>query len=132
MNAIEQMATMLLNTWAKKPLEELRIDAEREASGIAFESFRADGGQRFMIVLVATDVEQIALLEKAFELVDDGIVEDWNEITLADLAFRVMRKRGGLRFESLRDEYGRRSALALIAAEPGSVRLIETFFKMPA
>ena len=128
---IDQLATMLLNTWAKKSLEELRVQAEREHTGIAFESVRADRGQRFMLVLCATDIDQIALLERAFNFVDDGVTEDWNTVTLAHLAMRLMRNGGGLRFESRRDEYGRRNALALIAAEPDSIRTVEGIFKMP-
>ena len=131
MNNIDQLAQMLLNTWARTSLGELRVKAEREATGIAFESVRADRGQRFMLVLCATDIDQIALLERAFNFVDDGVTEDWNTVTLAHLAMRLMRNGGGLRFESLKDEFGRRSALALIAADPNSIRIIEGIFKMP-
>jgi hypothetical protein len=131
MSNIEQMATLLLNTWGKKSLEELRLEAEREVSGIAFEAIRAGGGQRFMLVLCATDIDQIALLERAFNFIDDGVAEDWNTLTLAHLALRLMRNGGGLKFESIRDEYGRRTALVLIAGEPDSIRIIEGIFNMP-
>jgi hypothetical protein len=131
MNNIDQFAVMLMNTWAKKSLEELRVEAEREATGISFESVRADKGQRFMLVLCATDIDQIALLERRFNFVDDGISEDWNAVTLADLAMRLFRNGGGLRFESRRDEYGRRTALALVAIDPDSIRQVESIFTLP-
>ncbi|HEV2207917.1 MAG TPA: hypothetical protein VG167_04030 [Verrucomicrobiae bacterium] len=131
MKTIDQLATVLLNTWAKKPLEELRLQAEHEKSGIALDALRLGTGQRLIIVLCATDIDQIARLEKVLEFVDDGASEDWTTFTVAHMAMRLMRNGGGLRFESLKDEYGRRSALALVAADPASVRAIETLFQMP-
>jgi hypothetical protein len=131
MNQLEQLASMLWNTWWKTSLEELRIQVEREDSGIAFESVRADGGRRFMIVLCATEIDQIALLEKSFDFIDHGVTEDWNKLTLAHLAIRLIQNGGGLRFESRKDEYGRRNALALVAIEPASIRILETIFEMP-
>lgn len=131
MHHLIEFASQLAKNWGTKTLEDLRIEAEREATGIAFESIRADGGQRFVVILCATDIDQIARLERAFNFVDDPDSEDWSTVSLATLAVRMMRNGGGLRFESLRDEYSRRSALALIAADPDSIRMIEAVFEMP-
>jgi hypothetical protein len=130
MNNLEQFASHLAKTWGAKTLEELRVEAEREDSGISFESIRANGEQRLVVVLCATDLDKIAKLEKVFDLVDSGADENWNILTLADATVRTVR-RGGLSFEALRDEFGRRSAVVLIAAEPTSMRVIETVFDLP-
>jgi hypothetical protein len=62
--------------------------------------------------------------------VDDGIVEDWNTLTLGTLAVRAIRG-GGFCFDALQDENGRRSALVLIAAEPCSIQILESAFNFP-
>lgn len=131
MKAIDEIAALLTNTWAQKTLEELRLQAVNEATGIAFDAVRTEEGQRMMIVLCVTGFDQIARLERAFSLEDDGVTEDWNSLTLADLAMRQMINGGGLRFESFRDQYDRRSAMMFVATEPDSVRIIETAFSMP-
>jgi hypothetical protein len=131
MNNLVQFAKQLANAWGGKTLEELRVEAEGEVTGIKFESVRADGGQRFIIILCLTDLDQIAKLEAKLDLADDNEPEDWNNVTLAELASRMVRNGGSLRFESLKDEFGRRSALALIAADPDSVSMVENLFNMP-
>ena len=128
---MKQLASTLYHAWGKTQLEDLRIQADRETSGIAFESTRADDGKRLMIVLGATDIDQIALLEKNFDFVDDGITKDWNALSLARLAMHLMQNGGGSRFMTRRDEYQRRNALALIAIDPAPIRIIETVFKLP-
>jgi hypothetical protein len=130
MSNLEQIASHLAETWGTKTLEEFRVEAEREASGIKFESLRADGGKRFIIIMCLTDIDQIARLEKAVNLVDDGFTEDWSTFTLFKAVKRTMLGVG-FSFESLRDEYGRRSAVVLTAAEPSSMRIIEALFKLP-
>jgi hypothetical protein len=129
MNVIE-IAAHLAKTWGSKTLEDLRVEAEKEQTGIAFESMRAQVGQRFMIIICLTDVDQITLIEKALDLVDDGVEEDWSTLTLAAIAMRTA-KGVGFAFESQRDEYKRRSALVLAATEPQSVKLMETMFALP-
>ena len=111
-------------------MEQLCIDAEREATGIAFESIRIKDGKRSIIVMCVTGIDQITRLEKAFDLVDDNIIEDWNTLTLGDVAARAARG-SGFCFEALRDESGRRSALVLIAAEPRSINILESAFSLP-
>ena len=131
MNNIDQLATALLNTWAKKTLEELRVEAERETSGIAFDAVRVNNKQRILVALCATDIDQIAMFEKAFRLVGSPPTSaNWNTTTLAHVAMDAMR-RGGFSFESRRDEFGRLSALALVAADPDSMRMMESVFKFP-
>ena len=40
MDSLEQMSSHLLNTWGEKTLEELKIEALAEESGIKFDSLR--------------------------------------------------------------------------------------------
>jgi hypothetical protein len=130
MSDLLKFAALFANAWGDKTLEELRCEADREETEIAFEALRASEGQRFMIVACVTDIDQIARLEQVLDLVDDNLKEDWNTLTLADVAMRSARV-GGMCFEALRDEYGRRSALALIAVDPRSIRMVETLFELP-
>ena len=63
-----------------------------------------------MLIVCMTDLDQIALAERALEFVDDGILEDWNTFTLGEVFKRTVLGVG-FSFESLRDEYDRRSTL---------------------
>ena len=117
---IEEAAQQIRDTWTNKTLADLRNEAERESIGMVYESFRLDTGQRIVLMLCLTDVDQIQTLEHGFELRDDGTQEDWNTLTLGEV-FRRTVLGSGIAFESLRDEYGRRAALVICAAEPQSI-----------
>ena len=130
MQDFNEFAARVAKDWSHKTLEELRTEADRETTGISSYSIREDGGKRAIIILCLTDLDQIARLEKAMNFADDGVIEDWNKLTLADVAFR---SGGGdsLSFEGLKDEYGRRSAIVLTAVGPKSVHLMEIIFTLP-
>lgn len=129
MNNLEEIAARLARTWGKSTLAEFRLEAEREANGTLFESLRVEGGRRLVIVLCMTDVDQIAEVERALDMVD-GPTEDWNTLTLSDVVMRTA-VGPGLSFECLRDEYGRRSAVILTAADPRSIQILERVFSLP-
>jgi len=130
MRNIEEIAAELAKRWFGKTLEDFRIEAEKAPGGVAFESVRAQDGRRFITLVCIADIDEIARVEQELQLVDDNIIEDWNTLSLADLVVRTFLG-GELRFESRRDEFGRRSALVLIAADPRSIRIIERLFVLP-
>ena len=68
---IEEAAQQIRDEWNNKTLAEFRIEAERETSGMVYESFGLDAGQRLVIILCLTDIDQIQTLEHGFELRDD-------------------------------------------------------------
>jgi hypothetical protein len=117
---IEEAAQQIRDTWNNKTLVDLRSEAERESTGMVYESFRLDAGQRIVLMLCLTDVDQIQTLQRGFDLRDDGTQEDWNTLTLGEV-FRRTVLGSGIAFESLHDEYGRRTALVICAAEPQSI-----------
>ena len=117
---IEEAAQQIRDKWNNKTLAEFRIEAERESTGMVYESFCLDAGQRLVLMLCLTDIDQIQTLERGFELRDDGTQEDWNTLTLGEV-FRRTVLGSGIAFESSRDEYGRRAALVICAAEPQSI-----------
>ena len=124
---IEEVAQQIRDEWNNKTLTEFRIEAERESTGMVYESFGVDTGQRLVLMLCLTDIEQIQTLERCFELKDDGTQEDWNTLTLGEV-FRRTVVGSGIAFESLYDQYGRRAAFVICAAEPQSIeRLYSTF-----
>jgi hypothetical protein len=117
---VEKVAQQIRDEWNNKTLAEFRIEAERESTGMVYESFLLDTGQRLVIMMCLTDIGHIQTLERGFELRDDGTQEDWNTLTLAEV-FRRTVLGSGMAFESLRDEYGRRAALVICAAEPRAI-----------
>ncbi len=126
---IEEAAQQIRDKWNNKTLAEFRIEAERESSGMVYESFRLDAGQRLVLMLCLTDIDQIQTLERGFELSDDGTQEDWNTLTLGEV-FRRTVLGSGIAFESSRDEYGRRAALVICAAEPQSIQRLYVLFNL--
>jgi len=69
-------------------------------------------------------------LRKCLDLVDDGVVEDWKTLSLAEVLLRTARG-GGLCFEFAKDASGCVMAVCLIAADPDSVTRLCGFFMMP-
>ena len=130
MNNIEEIAAFLATTWGGKTLSEFRAEAKREANGTVYESIRIPGGQRLALIMCITAPDQIALVERAFEFVDDGILEDWNTFTLGEVFKRTV-VGVGFSFESLRDELDRRSALMICSTEPRSMEIMGTLFDLP-
>jgi hypothetical protein len=126
---IEEAAQQIQDKWNNKTLAEFRIEAECESTGMVYESFRLDAGQRLVLMLCLTDIDQIQTLERGFELRDDGTQEDWNALTLGEV-FRRTVLGSGMAFQSLRDEYGRRVALVICAAEPQSIERLYSSFNL--
>ena len=126
---IEEVAQQIRDEWNNKTLAEFRIEAERESTGMVYESFGLDTGQRLVLMLCLTDIEQIQTLERCFELRNDGTQEDWNTLTLGEV-FRRTVLGSGMAFESLRDEYGRRAVLVICAAEPRSIERLSALFNL--
>jgi hypothetical protein len=126
---IEEVAQQVRDEWNNKTLAEFRIEADRESTGMVYESFGVDAGQRLVLMLCVTDIEQIQTLERCFELKDDGTQEDWNTLTLGEV-FRRTVLGPGMAFESLRDEYGRRAALVICAAEPRAIERLCLSFNL--
>ena len=96
---------------------------------MVYESFGLDAGQPLVLMLCLTDIDQIQTLERGFELRDDGTQEDWNTLTLGEV-FRRTVLGSGIAFESSRDEYGRRAALVICAAEPQSIERLYVLFNL--
>lgn len=130
-NDLDRVLDKISEVWTTKTLEDLRREAEKEDTGVKFDSFRAAAGQRFVIILCATGSAQIERLERVFDFGDDEKIEDWSTLTLGMLLARAV-PAARLLFESRRDSRGRRNAVALIAAEPDSIRMLEKLFTMPA
>jgi hypothetical protein len=126
---IEEAAQQIRDTWNNKTLVDLRTEAERESTGMVYESFRLDAGQRIVLMLCLTDVDQIQTLQRGFDLRDDGTQEDWNTLTLGEV-FRRTVLGSGIAFESLRDEYGRRAALVICAAEPQLIERLDVLLNL--
>jgi hypothetical protein len=130
MGNIEQMTETLLQSWGTKTLEALRQQAKAAVTGVAYDAIRAAGGQRLIIAIGVTKKQPIAVLRKAFDLVDGGAPEDWTKLTLLELAMRAGTGRG-FTFNSLKNSAGELSDVVLISTEPRSIAIIERVFRLP-
>jgi hypothetical protein len=115
--------------WGAATLADLQASAVNAPSGTAFTAVRVAGGPRSVLVVCITDIDQIARVERAVELADDAKAEDWATFTLRDFVSPCAMGTG-IVFEALRDEYGRRSSLALGAADPHSITIVEALAKI--
>jgi hypothetical protein len=130
MSNIEQMSEALMQSWGAKTLDALRRQARAGATGVAFDAIRAAGGQRLVIAIGVTKKVPIAVLQKAFPLVDGGAPEDWTRLTLIEATMRAAAGPGVV-FKSLKNSSGELSDAILIAAEPRSIAIIERIFRLP-
>ncbi len=130
MSNIEQMSEALMQSWGAKTLDALRRQARAGATGVAFDAIRAAGGQRLVIAIGVTKKVPLAVLQKAFPLVDGGAPEDWTRLTLIEATMRAAVGPGVV-FKSLKNSSGELSDAILIAAEPRSIAIIERIFRLP-
>ena len=130
MSNIEQMSEALMQSWGAKTLDALRRQARAGATGVAFDAIRAAGGQRLVIAIGVTKKVPLAVLQKAFPLVDGGAPEDWTRLTLIEATMRAAAGPGVV-FKSLKNSSGELSDAILIAAEPRSIAIIERIFRLP-
>jgi hypothetical protein len=130
MSNIEQMSEALMQSWGTKTLEGLRRQARAGATGVAFDAVRAAGGKRLVIAICATKKGPIAVLRKAFPLVDGGAPEDWTKQTLMEATMRAAVGPGVV-FKSLKNSSGELSDAILIATEPRSIGIVERMFRLP-
>lgn len=119
----------VVKLWTRRTLEDLRQDADRAEDSIAFDAIRAADSRRIVVAVCVADIDQISRLEPLLRSWLDVGEERWESVTLSDFMTRAVAAREVV-FTSVRDEYGRRSALALICATPDSVARIESVFKL--
>lgn len=130
MKNFEQFLIQHSKKWTTKTLEDLRSEAVLEDTGIAFDAVREANGKRLFMVMCVTGEEHITYVSERLNLIEDGLVEDWNTLTLAEVLMRSGRA-GGLCFELAQGDSGSILAVTLIAADPASASIICTLFDMP-
>ena len=130
MKNLAQFIDKLSKNWTTKTLEDLRSEAVLEDTGIAFDAVREPNGKRLFMVMCVTGEEHIAYVSERLNLIEDGLVEDWNTLTLAEVLMRTSRA-GGLCFELAQGDSGSILAVTLVAADPVSVSTICALFDMP-
>jgi hypothetical protein len=130
MSNIEQMGETLMKSWGAKTLEAFRQQAKAAPTGVVFDAIRSAERKRLMLVICATKKEQIAALEKAFQLAASGAPDDWTKLSLLEIAMRAAAVQGVFS-KSLKNSAGEISDVILVSAEPHSIALIERMFSMP-
>jgi hypothetical protein len=130
MDNFEEIVHQLTKRWGGTTMAEFRDEAVLEDNGTLYDSVRVQDGPRIILMICVTNPEQIAIVEKAFKLDEEMPVKDWTAHTLVEWIFHTVQGVG-LSYEDLHDAYGKRTAVLLCATRPESVRVLETFFKMP-
>lgn len=130
MNAVEQFADEIDERWGGRTLTDFRMEAAMEANGTVYESIRAAGARRAVLIVCVTSPDQVRQLEHILDLESDSPPADWMELTLAMLVVRTMRG-AGLSFEDTRNALGVRTAITLCATTSDSVALLEAIFEFP-
>lgn len=120
----------MMQRWGKKKLADLHAEALREANGTAFDTINANG-TRAIVYICVTDQRQIEQLEHAITFRKDTTPCDWQSRTLLDL-FLATDSRGGLSYEDLHGNDGKRTAVTLCATRPFHIQLLEAIFEFPA
>jgi len=127
---IDAAAQTIMSKWGNKTLSMLHDEAIHDASGMAFESIRVAEGERIFLVLCATRHDDIEKLEGVFDFEGDGDRSDWQTCTLADMVLNTGYGTG-LSYEALIISKGERLAIALCAANPNAVKVLQAVLTFP-
>ena len=130
MPKLDAIAPILWAKWGLVFLEELRQEALEAADGLAFRAMNTDAGIRTLLIVCTTDRAQIHTAEEALGLRAVAWPADWETYSAAEMVFKT-EKGSGLGHQELRDANGR-TALALCATRPESVRTLEKLCDLPA
>ncbi len=121
---VEQIAKQLAATWGTKTLAEFRDEAAKEMNGTLFETLKA-GDQRLIIAACFTGEHEIGILSRTFDFSQRGKPADWSTEVLGDVVMRTATG-SGFSYEAERDTATRFKSVLLIAADPRSIRILET------
>lgn len=124
------IAAAIAAHWSGKTLAMLRDEAMAEANGTAFDAVKIPGKGRVALVVCVTAPDQLSLVGRFFDLVDDGAREDWNTLTLGEVFSRTW-SAAVLRCELFGGGNGSFEAVVLIAADPRSMEMLGRFFSFP-
>ena len=125
-------AAKAAEAWGSRTLEDLRGEAVLEDTGVAFTALRVENGRRMSLVICITGEDQIRRVRSDVKFSDDGVNEDWRTLSLGTVVMRAAAAPGGLAFEPLRAGGDEWLALAMIAALPDSIRMLEQLFGLPS
>lgn len=118
--------------WETKSLEDLRIDATLEDSGIAFEALRAPNGRRIHIVLCVTGEEQIRAICSDYQFSLERPPKDWTNFSVYEALKENLSSNPSLTFEMCRGDSGELLAIAFIATDPYAVSFLDRNFGLPS
>lgn len=122
----DETVTYLTQQWGNKTLSEFRGKALLEANGTAFESLRAQEGQRVIILMCLTESKQMEIIEAVMDFGGQSPV-DWDTYTLGHLALDSV-KGGGSCYHEKCEPSGNRVSLVLCATSPEAIRTLESIF----
>lgn len=123
---------LVAKVWYKKRVEDLRVAAVLEESGVAFDAVRVGvGGPRMCLAVCATGHDQIGSLREDWGLTGAAASADWHALSAGDLVLRAVRSPGGWAFAAL-DGNGEWLALYLVAVVPDSITILERGFGIAA
>jgi len=125
-----EFASICAERWKEKTLQEFRAEAMSKDSGIIYDAMRQKDGQRALLLVCTTGTTALEELERKIDLGNEGDPADWRKLTLVELVMRSTTA-GGLCYESLLGEDGKRSAIILCASTPEMAIIIGDLFSLP-
>ena len=129
MPKLDALAPIIWAKWGSTWLEGLRQEAQDAADGLAFRAMNSEGGVRTLLIVCTTDHARIQAVGAALALHVPARPADWATYSAAELIFKT-EKGSGLGCQERRDGDGR-TALALCATHPETVRTLEELFDLP-
>ncbi len=129
MPKLDAVAPIIWARWGGTFLEVLRQASLDAGDGLAFEAMNSDQGVRTLLIVCTTNRARIRTIAEALELRVVARPADWESYSVAEMIFKT-GKGSGLGHQELRDSNGR-TALALCATLPESVRTLEKLCDLP-
>lgn len=123
-------ALNLAGDWGLRTLGELHRAAEAEPEGVAFSALRV-GKTRTVLVVCVVRPDLIEYLSATAELTEPDTGDQWDRVALAELLAEAMASGQGSRTLRADNRASRLSAVALTAATPDSIRMLEKVFVLP-
>ena len=126
-----EMLLKIIEAWGGKAVEDLRLAAVMEETGVCFDAVRVPGGKRVVLAVCATGYDQIRLLREAWRLSDAEASPDWHSLTAGEMVLRASRSPAGWAYAAM-DGGSEWLALYLVGVGPDSITILESGFGMDA
>jgi len=129
--AADKITKLVFKEWGKQTLEDLRVEASKEETGLKYVTIRVDRGMRFILIVCAAKPEPINALSRMFKFPQSAEGrKNWLEYSLVDFALDTL-KGSLLAYQDANDERDGLAAIALCVIRQDVVKLLEDALTLP-